>query len=228
MDLINNPILMAVIGIAPGFLWLLFFLREDIHPEPRRLIFYTFLAGALMSLPVFTSQLLLQKTFSLIGQLGLVLIIGLAVIEEFFKFSAAYLAIRGNPAFNEPIDAMIYIITAALGFATIENIFIAVNTVSIAQTAILTSLRFVGATLLHALTSALVGYQWAQGIIHQSVVKFVFKGIIYAVVLHAFFNYLILRFEEQNLLYSSILLVVAAFFVFVDFEKLKEEKQNVL
>lgn len=219
---------MAVIGIAPGFLWLFFFLREDIHPEPRRLIFYTFLIGALMSLPVFASQLLLQKTFSLIGQLGLVLIIGLAVIEEFFKFSAAYLAIRDNPAFDEPIDAMIYIITAALGFATIENIFIAVNAVSIAQTATLTSLRFVGATFLHSLASALVGYQWAQGIIHRSVAKFVFKGIIYATVLHASFNYLILHFEEQNLLYSSILLVVAAFFVFVDFEKLREGKQNVL
>jgi len=227
MEWLNNPFLMIIIGIVPGLIWLTFFLKEDIHPEPRRLIFYTFLVGAMMSLPVLASQFIFQKTLSLIGQFDLALIIGLALIEEVFKFFAAYLAIFKNPNFDEPIDAMIYTITAALGFATIENIFITLGT-DINQIASLTSLRFVGATFLHALASALVGYQWAKGIISQMTAKFVFKGLIYAIALHSFFNYLILSFQEKNLFYASIILIIAAFFVFTDFEKLKEKQNTTL
>jgi RsiW-degrading membrane proteinase PrsW (M82 family) len=227
MEWLNNPFLMIIIGIVPGLIWLTFFLKEDIHPEPRRLIFYTFLVGAMMSLPVLASQFIFQKTLSLIGQFDLALIIGLALIEEVFKFFAAYLAIFKNPNFDEPIDAMIYTITAALGFATIENIFITLGT-DINQIASLTSLRFVGATFLHALASALVGYQWAKGIISQMTAKFVFKGLIYAIALHSFFNYLILSFQEKNLFYAIIILIIAAFFVFTDFEKLKEKQNTTL
>lgn len=218
---------MVVIGILPGFIWLIFFLKEDFHPEPKRLIFYTFFVGAIISLPVFLSQLLFQNVFSFLKESGLIYVIGLAFIEEIFKFFAAYLAIHDNPAFDEPIDAMIYMIAAALGFATIENIFIAINTVNIFETTNLVILRFVGATLLHALASGLVGYQWALGIAKKMAVKFLFKGVIYATLIHSFFNYFILKFKDDNLIYSSILLLVAAFFVFGDFEKLRKQKNVV-
>jgi len=227
MEWLNSPLLTIIIGIAPSIIWLIFFLKEDIYPEPRNLIFYTFLIGAMISLPILISQLIFQKTFLLISQFDLALIIGLATIEEIFKFLAAYLAVFRNPNFDEPIDAMIYTITAALGFATVENVFIVLNTININETATLTSLRFVGATLLHALTAALVGYQWAKGINCQPTAKFIFKGLIYAIALHSLFNYLVLYFEEKNLLYSSLVLIIAAFFVFTDFEKLKS-KQNML
>lgn len=215
---------MAAIGILPGFVWLIFFLREDFHPEPKRLIFYTFGVGVLASLPVFFSQVVFQKTIAAtIGENTIVFIIGLALIEEIFKFLAAYFAVSGNPAFDEPVDAMIYLVVAGLGFATVENIFIAMNSASALQTATVTSLRFVGATLLHALTAALIGYQWALGIIQKQVGAFVVRGIIYATLVHALFNYLVLRFQEQNLFYSSLVILTAAFFVFTDFEKLRKQ-----
>lgn len=42
--------------------------------------------------------------------------------EEFFKFLATVLLIKKLKAFDEPIDGIIYSMTLALGFATIENI----------------------------------------------------------------------------------------------------------
>lgn len=224
MDLTQNSFLMALIGIIPGFVWLIFFLREDFRPEPKKLIFFTFFVGAIFSLPVFFSQLIFQKTASFLGLAGgLLFVIGLAVIEEVFKFLAAYLAISGNKNFDEPIDAMIYIIAAALGFATVENIFIAVTADSVLETAKITSLRFVGATLLHALTAGLIGYQWALGISRNQIANFVLRGVIYAVIIHAFFNHFVLKFEENNLFYAAVVILAAAFFVFMDFEKLRRK-----
>ena len=48
----------------------------------------------------------------------------IAVIEEVLKFYTGYLFIRKKPDFDEPVDAMIYLIAVGLGFATVENILI--------------------------------------------------------------------------------------------------------
>lgn len=221
------PFLIIVGASLPSLAWLLFFLKEDVHPEPKRLIVYTFSIGALITIPVLAAQVLFQNIFFVALTKTVVLIVVLALIEEVFKFFAAYWAIHKDPAFDEPIDAMIYMIAAALGFATIENLFIisnvfnSITSASLSATTSILLLRFVGATLLHVLASALVGFYWAKGRIEKRVVPFIVKGIAVATLVHGAFNYLILKFQNSSLLYASILLIVAAFFVFQDFEKLK-------
>ena len=226
MAILTIP-LTFIIALLPALIWLLLFTREDLHPEPKRLLFYTFSVGAIISLPVLVSQLLFQNLLLSPFENILVIIISLAFIEEFFKFIAAYWAVNNHPAFDEPIDAMIYMIAAALGFATVENIFIisttlnSFNLADITQTISTISLRLIGATLLHALASALVGYYWALGILRKSLFSYVTIGIILATLIHAVFNYLVLSFQENLLIYPSLFLLTAAFFIFNDFEKLK-------
>ncbi len=152
--------------------------------------------------------------------------LGLAFIEEFMKFSAAYFAVGKSPELDEPIDAMIYMIVAALGFATLENIGAITNVAAAAAQGTLissvfeaVSLRFVGATLLHSLTSAIVGYHWALGIAHKKVPQYIFSGFVIATILHATFNYLILNNADVG--YSVLFLLVIGFFVLNDFERLK-------
>ena len=152
-------------------------------------------------------------------------LVALALIEEFVKFGAAYFAVHKSASFDEPVDAMIYMVAAALGFATIENLGAAGNSVSGGQTALLanllttTSLRFVGATLLHSLASGIVGYHWANGIRKLKPAKYILEGLMIATALHAIFNYLIISFG--NLIYVVVFLVCIGFFVLNDFEKLK-------
>lgn len=223
-------ILTAVVAILPALIWLIFFLREDRHPEPKKLIFYTFLAGGLISFPVLATQILFQSLVQDFLKNPLVLIIGLALIEEVFKFTAAYWVVSKKPAFDEPIDAMIYMIAAALGFATVENIFIIgngfnlINATSLGDAINVLSLRFIGATLLHTLTAGLIGYYWAKGKLENKLRQKIIFGLAIATLVHAVFNYLILKFQESNLLYPSLFLVVAAFFILNDFEKLKTAK----
>jgi RsiW-degrading membrane proteinase PrsW (M82 family) len=81
-------------GILPALLWLWFWLKEDrLHPEPRRLIVLTFLAGMAMvafALVLEQATHYVFKSFGLLGLLnGFVLLFLWALIEEISKFLAA-------------------------------------------------------------------------------------------------------------------------------------------
>ncbi|MEK9180491.1 MAG: PrsW family glutamic-type intramembrane protease [Patescibacteria group bacterium] len=221
-------IITIVLGLLPGFAWLFFFLQEDAHQEPKRLILKTFLAGAAGAAFALIIQIFLNSTFGLLKFQSFIFLsfVILAFVEEAIKFLAAYWSIHKNPAFDEPVDAMIYMVVAALGFATVENLGAVSGGGSGGQLALLSNafttstLRFVGATLLHALTSALVGYFWAIGIRKFMSKKYILYGLAFATLLHGFFNYLIISFEG-SVIYSILFLIVIAFFVLGDFEKLK-------
>ena len=212
-----------ILGIMPGLIWLFFYLREDIHPEPKKLILYTFVVGGMTTVPVLAGEILWERLGGFINFPNILfLVIGFALIEEFFKFLGAYFAVAGNPALDEPIDAMIYAISAALGFAVVENILILSGSPLGLTVLGTTSLRFVGATLLHTLASGIIGYHWGLGMVKRNPVRNIAVGIIYATALHSLFNYLIIKFEIENLIYPTLLLVIAAFFILNDFEKLKK------
>ena len=216
-----NLIVVLALTFLPAILWLVFFLKEDRHPEPKKLIFPSFCAGALASIPAIIFQFGFQKLVGNPLHSFVIAILGLALIEEIFKFSAAYVSVRKEPAFNEPVDAMIYSIVAALGFATIENLFImgdkmqylTLNSLIISVSTL--GFRFIGATLLHTLASAFAGYYWAK--------RKIFLGLTIATLSHFVFNYLVYRFENMSLLYPSIFLVFLAIFIFKDFSKLTRQ-----
>ena len=252
MEVVNVFIVLAA-AFAPALVWLFFFLREDAaHPEPRKLVAKVFLAGALVTIPTFLVQ---SGVETLLTGRSDAIVIALAFIEELFKFAAAYCVVRKNPAFDEPIDAMIYIAASALGFATVENIFItgsayplsaSLSAFFVAGGALATlTYRFVGATLLHVLASSLAGYTWARGLVpfeagrpvvavaaplagrprtgweQRRLWGFVVVGLLVATAVHAVFNFLIYRFQYENLLIPTLFLLFAGFFVLVDFEKVK-------
>ncbi len=43
-----NYIYFTILGLLPSFIWLLFYLRKDRHPEPKTMVLKIFLWGALM------------------------------------------------------------------------------------------------------------------------------------------------------------------------------------
>jgi RsiW-degrading membrane proteinase PrsW (M82 family) len=217
------PYFFVLLGLLPSFAWLWFFLKEDVHPEPKKMIAKTFFAGALAAVFAVAFQFLflnIFKTFRL-GESSPVSFLTFSAIEEIFKFLAAYLLVRKSRFFDEPIDAMIYTIAAALGFAALENVAVASSITNFSEVVTTLTLRFVGATLLHALSSGVVGYYWAKGIIGNNIKILIFKGIVFASLLHMIFNYLIIISKEQLLIYPTIFLIIIALFVFWDFEKVK-------
>lgn len=222
-----------VLGFLPGFAWLAFFVEEEeTHSEPKRLILFAFAAGIAFGLVAIVLESLLADAGTAVGisSLSLIALLVFACIEETVKFLAAYLAIGRSKFAHNPVDLMIYLIVAALGFATLENIGALANfwlsaQPGITEPALLAglaealSLRFVGATLLHSLTSGIVGYHWALGMIRKQTKRYLASGIVIAALLHTCFNFLILNYG--NIAYALIFLTLVGFFVLNDFEKLK-------
>lgn len=226
-----------LLALLPGFAWLFFYLREDLHPEPKGLIATTFISGAAFAFVAFFLQTILKKAglavelpsaaaASVIQPYFLIItVLAFALIEELSKFAAAYFSVHDKPEFDEPIDAMVYSVVAALGFATVEN-FGAIlppagYDIRLNSTLETLSLRFVGATLLHTLAASFIGYYWALSIRNLGAKRYLLWGITLAAVLHAAFNYLIIAYG--GLIYTLIFVIVVGFFALADFEKLKQK-----
>ncbi len=218
-----TTLLAIVLGLLPGLVWLAFFLKEDEHPEPKKNIFFVFFTGFVAAFVAVILQNYLKGYFLGKGIFGQnpIYIVTFVTIEEVFKFVFVYLTLFRSRFFDEPVDAMVYMVTGALGLASVENMALAVRN-GAAQSFDLMIFRFLGATLLHAFSSAIVGYYWARGIIKKRVFFYILMGLLAAIFLHFVFNYLIIFLKAGGLVYSIIVLVFVSFFVFYDFEKLKK------
>ncbi len=222
-----------LLALLPGCVWLFFYLAEDPQKESKPLIALTLLSGAGFALLALAAQLLFYRLGFAVepmraGTVSWFLIWSLFLLsasEELVKFLAARAVIRKKMLLRLPLDAMIYMAVAALGFASVENlgsVFGAGGRILLWNAAGETlALRFMGATLLHTLTSLIVGYHWALSYRGFGRNWSLPLGLFYAIVLHAIFNYLIIVFG--SLMYSLVFLVLVGLFAISDFEKLKYE-----
>lgn len=206
------PILIALAGgLLPALAWLWFWLREDSkHPEPRNLIALAFLAGMITVAVVIPIQ---QGAALYFGAGTTLTFIFWAIIEEVAKYLAALFTVLPRRENNEPIDAVIYMVAVALGFAAVENALFLLNPAVSGHilTTILTSdLRAIGATLLHILSSATIGV--ALAISYWKPIKqrifYALGGVILASVLHAGFNFFILHTKDEFLLRTFVVVWV--------------------
>lgn len=183
-------------GIVPCLFWLIFWLREDEKKhEPARLVLACFVAGMIMTLIVFPFEYLATLIFSTGSVAALT---SWAFIEEIGKFIAFYLIVIKNPRKHAPIDLVIYMITVALGFAALENTLYLISPLSQGDaltSAITGNLRFIGASLLHTLASAIIGVFLAFAFFKKKHLKeeYAVIGILCAGVLHTLFNFFILN-----------------------------------
>lgn len=232
---------LVALGFAPSLLWLTFYLRNDCHPEPKYLLIKAFLMGIIISplavlLQLGFSELRTVFNFEFLYQGTPVFFLWSSLVEEFLKFLAVYLVVVRNPEFDEPVDGMIYMITAALGFAAIENVLVMFNLIpNGAEMALNTlALRFVGATLLHALASGFTGYSLAMSWFFQEhKKKLIFFGLTLATLFHGTFNMLIVFAQESanpviGLVYTTFLLITLSFLVSILFDKISERRTNQL
>lgn len=153
-----------------------------------------------------------------------------AAIEEIFKFIVIYIVALRSSHYNEPIDALIYLITAALGFAALENmLYLITNLVNdgIVMGALNLHLRYLGATLLHIIASSTVGIFLAFAFYRKKGKKTaIFLGLSAATILHTLFNLFIMNAQTilETLIVFSYFWFMVLVLIFL-FEKIKTIKQ---
>ena len=227
----------SFLGILPIVLWLVFFLWQDIlKPEPLKWLMILFGLGILITPLVWYGEGLYLKLLRVdlnvsLSVFNIILVYGgIAIIEELTKFFSAYFILKKNKHFDEAIDAMIYLIVLALGFGLVENILAASQEIveggillPVLQTM---SLRFVGANLLHALSSGIIGFFWALSLSKKKK-SYLYWGLILGIVLHFFFNLVIIKFGGTAVFLISLGLFLVTIGLLWAFDLLKKIKKPI-
>jgi RsiW-degrading membrane proteinase PrsW (M82 family) len=173
-------------SLLVALFWLKKFKKMDKYEkEPERLIFLAFFAGALATIP----SVLLESLLGLHdrGSIGILRdiffsFLWVGIVEEFFKYLAVRLTVYRSKQFNEMMDGMIYMISAALGFAATENVgYMLGFGYSVGF------FRAIIAYLAHIFFSSILGYYMAKAKIEGSK-NWLWIGFILAVSLHWLYN----------------------------------------
>jgi len=221
-------------GFLPSFIWLLFYLRKDKHPESNWMVIKMFVFGMLSAL----AAVILEKGFqagenvflaSAAGHSLASIFLGGALIEEYVKYFMVKIGGFNNRELDEPCDIMLYLIIAALGFAALENILVlsSYHAILTPTSALeLMTWRFVSATFLHALCSGLFGYFIALSFMRKNKRGLYFlTGLVLSTALHGMYNWSIMSVEGLGKFFIPLVILVAlGYFVSYGFKKLKKLK----
>jgi len=139
--------------------------------------------------------------YSLFGNLDIkkafLVVIIAPVIEELLKFFLTYGICLRRKVNDEPIDASIYMLTAALGFAAVETTLFLTGPLAkgdIMDTIIAGNFRSIGPMLIHLISSAILGLFIGLAFYKSRIKKFLYVllGLIIAIILHSLFNFFII------------------------------------
>ena len=224
----NYPFILAfILGLIPALVWMWFWLKEDIHPEPAKMITLSFIGGMVAVLFVLPFQKIIYFYFENNETLSFAL---WATVEELSKFGFVYfIALQSKKLADEPVDDIIYLIISALGFVTFENALFLVqpiNSGNIIDTIIHGNLRLVGASLLHIMTSATIGIMMALSFYKSKNKRrlYTFFGIVIAIVLHTAFNLFIISGAPGNIFFVFWTVWVGIIILLLLLEKVKHIK----
>ena len=215
-----------VAGLLPSLVWLWFWLREDSeHGEPKWLLAASFFGGIIAVLFAIIAEKWIADN---IGDVNLKYTLW-AATEELFKFAAVTIIVLKSKYNDEPLKPMIYCIVVALGFAALENALFLLEPVSIgavAQSIITGNMRFMGATLVHIVSSATIGF--GLGITYYRGVIAKFIGIVLsiaaAISIHAAFNISIINTDQSDILRTFAWIWGAVVILIILFEEVKAVK----
>ena len=231
-------ILYIVAASAPSLIWLFYYLLKDKHPEPKKAILNVFFSGAVVAAIVCLLTLLISKTivvffpnllFNNIWFIVFKYFIIAALIEEVAKYLIAREFLTSSPEVDEPLDVMLYMVVAALGFAALENLLLVFTTVAPVGLKAITDFtlsRLIGATFLHTLASGTLGFFLATSFHYVKYSKRIFfAGLFIAVLMHGFYNFFIVSFIGwQQVLGQILVLLPLLFFTTWGFGRLRSYK----
>ena len=238
----SSKLLVAVAAFVPSLLWLIFYYREDKHPEPKGLLVKIFFWGILLAAPALLLELgfrfVLEPSFgrslfslSSAPQLTLLLLIFFIgpLVEEALKIGIVYFNLLKKTFFDEPSDVMIYCVVVGLGFAGIENLLATLQEQTLKGALLVLSFRFVSSTLLHASATAIAGY-WIAKSLQKSKKFLAWFGFSLATILHSCYNYFI---YQQGIvgpgfftLATFFLLLLMSLAVLSQFKRLEIERST--
>ena len=182
---------LLVAAVAPVFAVIIYIYIKDKHEkEPKQLLVYNFLFGAIISIlvttilyflfgtifPAFKEKSIFEQFVKAFFMVGL--------IEEFSKYIIVRYYAQPKDAFNEPFDGIVYAVMVSMGFAVTENIFY------VLEGGFSTALaRAFTAVPAHATFAVLMGYFMGKAKFSDNRMILNLTGLVLAIVFHGAYDF---------------------------------------
>ena len=184
---------LLLLAVAPDFLIILYiYIKDKYDKEPKRLLIFSFLLGATVSIVITTILYVITDSFIPIkieGNRSIIqilikafLIVGL--IEEFSKYIIVRYYAQPKKEFNEQFDGIVYAVMVSMGFAATENIMYVFE--GGVQTALLRTFTAVPA---HATFAVLMGYFMGKAKFSKHRIRYNLLGLFCAILFHGTYDY---------------------------------------
>ena len=183
-----NALILAIAPVA--FLVVFFYLKDKYEKEPKRLLLFTFLFGAIVSivlttiLYVFIDYFLpLRDEFSILQQFIRAFFV-VSLVEEFSKYVIIRYYAQPKKDFNEPFDGIVYAVMVSLGFAFTENLmYVFQGGLEVAVT------RAFTAVPAHATFGVIMGYFMGKAKFNGKRIADNLIGLFLAVMFHGAYDF---------------------------------------
>jgi len=209
-----NAVAVFLVSAAPAAAFLVYILWMDRRePEPAGLIVRAFLLGAVSCFPAMLVEMAAERlTFIRWGGMWGVIqesFFQVAPVEEACKLLVVVLFIWKSGQFNEENDGIVYVGTAALGFAFLENLFY------VAQEGLgVGVLRAFTSVPLHVATGIVLGYHAGLARFSSSAAagrRQILKGFVIAWLMHGVYDSFALSESAAALLVIPLVAGVSVF-----------------
>lgn len=182
---------LLALAIAPVFIIIFYiFINDKYEKEPKRLLLYNFLLGAIVSIIITTIlyiiidiPLPLKNHNNVFEQfIKAFFVVGLS--EEFSKYIIVRYYSQPHKEFNEPFDGIVYAVMVSMGFATTENvIYVAQGGMEVAI------IRAFTAVPAHATFAILMGYFMGKAKFSNNRIVLNLTGLFLAVLFHGAYDF---------------------------------------
>jgi protease PrsW len=216
--------MLLVIAIFPPlFIIYKIYKLDKYEKEPLKEIIITFLLGCLTVIPVLIVSPIINELllipYNIIDVIGAGILgstemktliytfVGIALIEEFFKFLVLTKYSYKRTCFNEQMDGIVYAVVASMGFAFVENIIYVY--IYSGESFYVAIMRMFSAIPAHAFMGVIMGYYVGKAKFdYQNRKILLLKGLFGAVVLHGLYDYFL--FSDKGIaIFAFISLIVS-------------------
>jgi RsiW-degrading membrane proteinase PrsW (M82 family) len=214
--------------IPPLFLGYYIYKNDLFDKEPIDLVVKSFFGGCLIVVPIYFIEVALHD---FTNNIFLYTLIGVALIEEGFKYLLLIKFFFPLKDFDEPYDGIFYSVMISLGFAAIENIKYVLFDSNPGTEFTVAFLRMFTAIPLHATCGVIMGYYVGLSkfkitrINENKFIKFFTNpkliGLFLAILIHTFYDYFL--FLGEGVIFSFVTLGIS---VYLAKKAIKLHQQN--
>ena len=221
-----------IYAVFPVLIISYYLLKRSRFDQPVRVVIVTFFLGFGVAFPLQALNAFIDP----FGELFHVTVNGknfyesflrAAFQEEAFKFLIIVYYCMHLREFKKPMDAIIFGVSASLGFAMIENWGYVINALvgdGFSTAKEVAIIRALTAILLHMICGIMMGFYLIDYIFGEGKKTYLILSLLFPVCLHGFYNFIL---KSDYMSHYWVIILVAAFLIRINFIFEKQKKIEI-